>query len=174
MDFVRRMLTDRNVEMAAEVPAKVAGRLGRPIPMFMQMLTQDLYRIWKRTETRLSVSDVDSAFDELIGSSSARDKLQHYYSRIARYYDEPKRSAAHALLDQLSVTADGLAREAMRGIFERIVHDQGTDLPEYARKQIFNELLRDLENDFYVEEIAAGRYDFASGLLRAWWRKYYA
>ncbi|MDY0169854.1 MAG: hypothetical protein RBS80_25140 [Thermoguttaceae bacterium] len=174
MHFVRRMLTDRNVELSEDLPAEVARRLGRPIPMFMQMITQDLYRIWKRTETRLTVSDVESAFDDLIGSSSARDKLQHYYSRIAHYYDEPKRSAAHALLDQLSVTGDGLAREALRGIFERIVSDQGTAMPEYERKQVFNELLRDLENDFYVEEVAAGRYDFASGLLKAWWRKYYA
>lgn len=42
-----------------------------------------------------------------------------------------------------------------------------------------NQLMRDLENDFYVSELSGSRadesqYDFASGLLKSWWRKYYA
>jgi hypothetical protein len=40
-------------------------------------------------------------------------------------------------------------------------------------------LLRDLENDFYISELSSdtpddSRYDFASGLLKSWWKKYYA
>jgi predicted AAA+ superfamily ATPase len=30
------------------------------------------------------------------------------------------------------------------------------------------------ENDFYVCEVSDGLYDFASGILKAWWKKYYA
>lgn len=37
-----------------------------------------------------------------------------------------------------------------------------------------NRLMRDLENDFYVAEVNSGRFDFASGLIKQWWRKYYA
>jgi hypothetical protein len=36
------------------------------------------------------------------------------------------------------------------------------------------QLLRDLENDFYVAEVRPGTFDFASGLLKQWWKKYYA
>ena len=35
--------------------------------------------------------------------------------------------------------------------------------------------LLDLQNDFYVAELSnEGCYDFASGILKLWWRKYYA
>jgi len=174
VEFVRRMLSGRSVEMAKTVPAAVARRLGRPVPVFLQMIVQELYRIWKRRQHKLTATDVDGAFNELIVSSGARDKLQHYYSRIAQYYDEPKRSAAYELLGLLSLSEDGMDRDDLLREFERILHEAGIRAPRHDRQQMFNQLLRDLENDFYVSETAPDRYDFASGLIKAWWRKYYA
>ena len=58
--------------------------------------------------------------------------------------------------------------------FEGILDDAGLELPAHQRKQQFNQLLRDLENDFYVSEITPDVYDFASGILKSWWKKYYA
>ena len=173
-EFVQRMLSDRNVELDQAIPREVAKRIGRPVPLFLQMITQDLYRIWKRDRRSLVLEDVDTAFRELIVSSAARDKLQHYYSRIQQYYDEPKRSAAYALLAKMSLSQHDLDRSIIEQEFDRVVQSQGVNLPEHDRKRLFNQLLRDLENDFYVAEISDGKYDFASGLLKAWWRKYYA
>ena len=173
-EFVRRMLSDRSVPFAPEIPDEVANRLGRPIPLFMQMLTLDLHRIWKREQRPLVTTDVEAGFNELIVSSAARDKLQHYYSRIARYYVDPKQTVAYALLAKLSVTSGSLARTNLQGEFDRIVHEQGVNAPVHERKRMFNQLLRDLENDFYVVETGDDCYDFASGLLKAWWKKYYA
>lgn len=172
--FVANMLEERSAQYAAAVPDAVASRLGRPVPLFMQMITQDLYRIWKREQRPIQIADVDLAFNELIISSAARDKLQHYYSRIAQYYDDHKRAAAYALLAQLSITSGDLSRDVLQQTFDHILHAHGAPLPNHERKRLFNQLLRDLENDFYVTEVATGRYDFASGLLKAWWRKYYA
>lgn len=173
-EFVHRMLSDRSVEMQQAIPCEVAQRLGRPVPLFLQMITQDLYRIWKRERRPLELEDVNTAFSELIVSSAARDKLQHYYSRINQYYDEPKRSAAYGLLAKLSRSQDGFARKTLEQEFERVVQTLGNNLPDHERKRIFNQLLRDLENDFYIAETPDGKFDFASGLLKAWWRKYYA
>ena len=58
--------------------------------------------------------------------------------------------------------------------FERILHEQGVHVTADQRKQAFNQLMRDLENDFYVAEVKGGVYDFASGLIKQWWNKYYA
>ena len=55
-----------------------------------------------------------------------------------------------------------------------VVKGRGETLPDHERRKRFDQLLRDLENDFYVAETADGSIDFASGLLKAWWRKYYA
>jgi hypothetical protein len=173
-EFVSRMLSDRNVDFHSGIPSEVANRLGRPVPLFLQMVTQDLYRIWKRVQRPLEIEDVHTAFSELIVSSAARDKLQHYYSRINQYYDEPKRLAAYALLAKLSQSNHGVPRKALEQEFDRLIQSQGDNLLDHERRRLFNQLLRDLENDFYVAETSNDQFDFASGLLKAWWKKYYA
>lgn len=173
VEFVRDMLAVRGVAFEDDVPAGVADTLGRPVPVFLQMVTQDLYRKWKRTGRELDLAAVADAFAELIVTSGARDKLQHFYSRIGQYYQEPKRSAAYSLLAKLSVNPEGLPRAALFADFERILHEQGDTSTGDKRKQLFNQLMRDLENDFYVAEVKRGIYDFASGLIKQWWNKYY-
>ncbi|MEZ5327856.1 MAG: hypothetical protein R3F19_22650 [Verrucomicrobiales bacterium] len=174
VEFVDRMLRGRGVELEDGFPIAVAARIGRPVPLFLQMITQDLYRIWKRNHRPLVNADLDTAYGELLVSSAARDKLQHYYSRIAQYYDEPKRSAAYEILSKLSVCHDGIERTGLSQTFDHVIFEHDPALPTHERKRRFNQLLRDLENDFYIAELPDGRFDFASGLLKDWWRKYYA
>ena len=50
----------------------------------------------------------------------------------------------------------------------------GQPLLPHEANQVFNQLLRDLANDFYIEEIGEDHFDFASGVLKSWWKKYYA
>lgn len=174
VEFVQLMLDKRNVDFEATLPERLCEHLGRPIPLFMQMATQELYRSWKKAPRKLASADVDQVFAQLVVSTAARDKLQHYYSRIAKYYEEPHLSAAHTLLGQLSLSANGLSRAKLLQEFERHLADAGQTIPTHEHKRHFNQLMRDLENDFYVCEIAENQYDFASGVLKAWWKKYYA
>lgn len=181
IEFVHEMLIARDVKFDGSLPTRMLERLGRPIPLFMQMATQELYRRWKRrpdggdtVNPPLTAEDVDLVFDDLVKSSAAQDKLQHYYSRIARYYTEPRLSAAYELLNKISLTPDGLSRDVLFQEFDRVIQQAGLKLPDHQRKREFNGMLRDLENDFYVAEIAENQYDFASGVLKSWWKKYYA
>lgn len=174
IEFVRGMLAGRGVDFDVAVPERLRVHLGRPIPLFMQMATQELYRAWKKAPRKLAAADVDRVFAQLVVSNAARDKLQHYYSRIGKYYEEPRLSAAYALLGQISLSSTGLSRAALLQEFERHLAESGQAVPAHERKRHFNQLLRDLENDFYVGEVAENQYDFASGVLKAWWKKYYA
>jgi len=171
-DFVGLMLSARKVAFTAEVPEILNDLLGRPIPLFMQMATQELYRLWKHLSRELTAADVDAVLEHLVTSTAARDKLQHYFSRIGKHYEEPRRSAAYVVLTKLSLSKCGLDRKALFAEFENLLHGQ---IPSpHDRQRQFNQLMRDLENDFYVIEIRKNRYDFASGLIKMWWRKYYA
>ena len=172
--FVEDMLGERDVPFDDDVPQRLIARLGRPIPLFMQMATQDLHRLWKREQRRIVAMDVDTVFDAMIVGSAARTRLQHFHSRIKQYYADPKRSIAHALLGQISVSKSGLRRATLRRETERALADFGAPLSAHERKQIFNQLLLDLENDFYIVEVEEEIYDFASGVLKSWWRKYHA
>lgn len=180
-EFVHQMLTGRAVKFDKAITGQIIERLGRPIPLFLQMAVQDLYRRWKKRPTKtipdpspLTVADVDLVLDGLIRSSAAQDNLQHYYTRIREYYPEPRRTGAYELLRQLSLAEDGLARRALQQEFDRVCHEGGHELPQHHRRPQFNQLMLDLENDFYVDEIEEDRYGFASGVMKAWWRKYYA
>ena len=172
--FVREMLSGRDVPFDDNVPQRLVARLGRPIPLFMQMAAQDLYRLWKREQRRIVAMDVDAVFDAMIIGSAARTRLQHFHSRIGRYYADPNRSIAHALLGQISVGTSGLRRATLLQETERALMELGVTLPAHERRQMFNRLMLDLENDFYIVEVEEGVYDFASGVLKSWWRKYHA
>jgi len=138
------------------------------------MATQDLYRLWKKEQRRIVASDVDAIFEALIIGPGSRTRLQHFYSRIRQYYADPKRSIAYALLGQISVCESGLGRAALLQETDRLLVGSGIELPPHERKQLFNQILLDLENDFYIIEVEEGIYDFASGVLKSWWGKYYA
>ena len=172
--FVNEMLSGRDVPFDADVPQRLIARLGRPIPLFMQMATHDLYRLWKRERRRIVATDVDAVFDAMIVGSAARTRLQHFHSRIRQYYASPKRSIAYALLGQISVSDSGLRRAALLQETERTLTELDVALPAHERRQEFNRLMLDLENDFYIVEVEDEFYDFASGVLKSWWRKYHA
>ena len=172
--FVADMLSGRSVPFDDDVPQRLVARLGRPIPYFMQIATQNLYRLWKREQRGIAATDVDAVFDEMVVGSAARTQLQHYHSRIRQYYAEPAQSIAHALLGQISASESGLTRATLMQETERALAGLGVGLPEHERRQLFNRLMLDLENDFYIAEGEGGLYDFASGVLKSWWRKYHA
>jgi len=173
MEFVGTMLHERNCDFEDQIPEDVAEHLGRPVPYFMQVATQDLFRIWRQTKQPLTSQDVENVFNNMVTSPEARDKLQHYHSRIAHYYDEAT-APAYALLDMISLSEVGISRKLLKQKYDELRQTAGEQLPLYDEKRSFNELMLHLENDFYIIETENDQYDFAGGVLKAWWRKYYA
>ena len=173
--FVTEMLGGRDVPFDDEVPQRLIARLGRPIPFFMQMATQDLYRLWKREQRRIVAADVDAVFEAMVVGSAARTRLQHFHSRIRQYYAEPKHSIAHALLGQISVSDVGaqgaqLCCRRQNACWQTSAsHSRRMNAGRCSTSSLL-----DLENDFYIVEVEEAFYDFASGVLKSWWRKYHA
>ena len=65
------------------------------------------------------------------------------------------------------MSGSGLRRPTLLQETERALADLGVTLAERDRRQLFNQLMLDLENDFYIVEVAEGVYDFASGVLKS-------
>ena len=173
-EFVATMLSSRGVALDDSVPRRMVEQLGRPIPFFLQLATQNLHRHWQKVQRKLIPNDVDFIFKELIARPSAREQLQHYYSRIRTYYTEPRQTAAYQLLALISQSGpEGLSRKGLKTSFEQSLAESDLKLTKAERDNQFSKLLRDLENDFYICEVAEDQYDFASGLLKSWWRRNY-
>lgn len=170
-EFVASMLSQRNIQFQSDVPASVEQSLGRPIPLFLQMATQELYRHGRRTCAVLTQTDVENVFRWLITGPGAQDKLQHYHSRIQKYYPEPRATLAHKILSLLSNSQhDGLTRKTLKTTLEK---ELGIQLHQTQRDALFNKIMHDLMNDFYIGETKPDCFDFESGLMKAWWKKYY-
>ena len=172
--FTTEMLSGRDVPFDDDVPQRLINRLAVPFRSSCRWPPRISTGYWKREQRRIVAADVDAAFDALIVGSATRTRLQHFHSRIGQYYMLPDRSIAHTLLGQISVSDSGLRRATLFQETERALADMDIALVADKRRQLFNRLLLDLENDFYIIEIDEEIYDFASGVLKVWWRKYHA
>jgi len=173
-DFVTRSLMQRDVAISEDLLPRMQNLLGTPIPFFLQLFTQELYRYWRRnSEQKLSAEHADHVFNKALLGEVARDKLQHFRSRIFLYYPEARHDIACRLLDRLSITQNGLARGALHSQFRKLTQESGENHTESQAKQEFEQLLTRLQSDFYVEEVGNGHLDFVNRVLKSWWSKYY-
>ena len=172
-EFVTTMLQMCNVPFQPTVVDKIKQLLGKPIPFFLQLLTQELYRDWRRHQETLSPEHVDSVFQRVLLGETARDKLQHFRSRINTHYPDDEKNAAFELLDRLSAGDDPLTQEALMTAYSEIEGAKPNPRTGRTLKDAFNDLMLLLQNDSYVEEVDGRQYDFASRTLKLWWRKYY-
>lgn len=171
--FVQGMFNGYSVTYDEAVIPRILDLLGSPIPFFLQMLTEELYRYWKKKKTPLTADDVNIVFNKTLLGETARDKLQHYRSRLDVHYPEEDREAARRILNHLSLTEEGASRDVLFQLFR-----QTEGLRTGARQGIvlddaFQRLILYLQSDFYINDTGSGRYDFSSRLLKTWWRKYY-
>lgn len=172
--FVEDMLNKRGVAFDETVVPRTRELLGAPIPLFLQMLTQELFRLWKRDKTTpLSAGAVDEVYNKSLLGEMARDKLQHYRSRIDAYYPQEEREAACAFLGKLSLSDKGLSHSALFQMYRQIEEHKTAPRTGPALKQSCQRLMLHLQSDFYIEAKDDDTYDFSSRLLKNWWKKYY-
>jgi hypothetical protein len=172
-EFVESMLRMHKVPFQPEVMESVRELLGEPIPFFLQLLTQELYRDWRNHHQELTPRHVKDVFDRVLLGETARDKLQHFRSRITTHYPPDEKDAAFKLLDLLSRNDGPLSGDALLTAYRKIEGAKPRPKTGQQLKQAFEDLLLLLENDFYVEETGERQYDFANRLLKLWWRKHY-
>ena len=163
----------RDVPFLPEVIHRAKELLGKPIPLFLQLLTQELYRDWRKHQQTLRPDHVDAVFKRVLLGEIARDKLQHFRSRINIHYPDDEKDAAFELLDQLSRSDHPLTQDALLTAYTQIEGTRAKPRAGQELKQAFHDLLLLLQNDFYIEETGERRYEFASRILKLWWRKYY-
>jgi hypothetical protein len=172
--FVTQMLNKEKVLFDRTVIPAVNDLLGSPIPYFLQMLTQELCRAWRRNPSRpIDSQTVTEVFNKILLGEMARDKLQHYRARIDVHYAPEEREATCKLLNKLSLSPDGISRRAFYNLYARIEEKKSVPRKSTVLNLAFQRLLLHLQSDFYIEEVKDGRFDFASRLIKTWWKKYY-
>ena len=174
-DFISKMLDERDVKYTNTLIPRVYELLGEPIPYFLQLFTQELFRYWRREKPKkLNASHVDHVFQHSLLGEAAHDKLQHYHSRIKLYYPPNEQEQAYTFLDMLSLAENGISEKALFTHYQKISSTLAEQQNNRAQQEAFKRLLLKLESDFYVSKQDDDKYQFNSYLLKTWWRKNWA
>ena len=176
-DFVTTMLSDRSMQTEPAAITEIRQLLGNPIPFFLQLLTQELYREHRRQGHQQDNKPIDEAavrhvFQHVLLGEAAHDKLQHFHSRIRLHYPDAEQEAAYGLLDKLSLTKEGASKKALFNIYLELENASATPRSAQTLKRAFSHLLLRLQSDFYVEH-RGKKLDFSSRLLKVWWKRNY-
>ena len=175
VSFVSMMLDDRGVHYDDSLIPRIYQLLGEPIPYFLQLFTQELFRYWRREKLDLlNASHAENVFQHALLGETAHDKLQHYYSRIQLYYPQDNQEVAYILLDALSVSDTGISEKGLLSHYQKQQLKQSKQVSTRAIQQDLKRLLLRLESDFYISKQDNDCYGFNSFLLKTWWRKNWA
>ncbi|CAC9610582.1 hypothetical protein [uncultured Gammaproteobacteria bacterium] len=175
-NFISDMLTAKGIVFDEDVIKQMMKLLGEPMPYFLQLFTQELYRHCSREKVNeISITTVDFIFNTVLLGQPAQDKLQHYYSRIEKYYPQNMQKSSRYLLDILSKSDVGISE---RQLFSEYRQMQATYTENNVNIQeaenLFKKILLRLESDFYISENNHNKYLFKSHLIKLWWRKNWA
>jgi hypothetical protein len=172
--FVTTLLGDRNITFDDDLIPAIYELLGSPIPYFLQLLTQELYRYCKHNKiSHVSCENLNFVFEKVILGINARDKLQHNKDRIKLNYPEQEREAAYKLLNHLSLSENYENRKTLFNLYKNLEEPKSAKRSDEELKDAFNNLLLKLETDFYIEEKDGHGFYFSNKLLKRWWKKYY-
>lgn len=173
--FVSMMLDERGVQYDKTLIPRIFTLLGNPIPYFLQLFTQELFRYWRREKPGvLNASHAENVFQHALLGEAAHDKLQHYYSRIQLYYPQDMHEAAYTLLDTLALSASGISEKGLLSLYQKQQLERSEKQTTRQIQRAFKRLLLRLESDFYISEQDNGHYGFNSYLLKTWWCKNWA
>jgi hypothetical protein len=175
-EFVETMFQQKDITYSDEVIPAIHYMLGVPIALFLQLLTQELYRFWRRVQPdQLTAQHVEQVFNQALLGEAAHDKLQHYHSRIRLHYSQPDQAAAYQLLNILSQSGDdGIKQTTLFQHYAQLEAKQSTPKTGIVLKQAFKTLLVKLQSDFYIQPSDDGTLNFNSHLLKLWWLKHWA
>ena len=109
---------------------------------------------------------MEAIYQETVLGVSCKSYFQHYYDRLL-HYSKLNERAAKALLKNLAIAGE---------VAKSVLYQQYlTAAQKKADVDGFNDLMSDLENDFYIKfQPDQQSYVFFSKILQDWWARYYS
>jgi len=161
LEMLQKLGTDNDFELPMEVQQKVVDCLGYCLPYFLQLMFEKVRNLNQLQRLPLRNEIAVQAFADLASGSH----FNTWIERIEKQYGvlcDP----AFALLRTIAKTPPGCSRQILKNTLSKKITD-----PEAMESQL-STLLRMLQNDGYLLE-RAGKYDFRSPLLKAFWFNYF-
>ena len=147
----------------------IRGRLfeliGAPVPYFIHIFMSQIAQLPLAQRTRLTVADVERIYKDRVLGPTCRHYFDHYSRRLQRYGKAGEKAALAVLR---AVAGHGrISRPALFDIYRKARGKAASD-------QAFDELMADLEYDWYLRlDTDTNEFHFRLKVMQDWWRRWY-
>jgi hypothetical protein len=171
-DAALRLIADLgdglDVCLKQDLMDRMLDLIGPPVPYFIHLFFSQLGQLPKRGREQLTLETLNEVYQQRILGPTCKHYFDHYRDRLGRY-GRPRERAAMAVLR--SIAQAPRARVSHSTLFDVYRNTRGRE----ANDLEFNELMADLECDWYVSlDVTTNEYFFAVNVMRDWWNRWYA
>ncbi|VVB86474.1 Uncharacterised protein [uncultured archaeon] len=160
-EFIKELFKSHQITVKDEIIDKILNLIGSPVPYFMQLLISEAKRY---QHGNLTPQIIENIYNERILGPTCRFYFEYYEDRL-KEYGTINENGGKVIITELS-KAGNLTRNELYNIFAL-----ATKSDESSK---FDELMNDLEMDFYIKFDADNKYySFSSKILSDWWLRWH-
>ena len=154
-----------SITWSLQLSSKLFESIGAPVPYFIHIFFSQLGQMSAARRAQLTIADLDQVYRERILGPTCRHYFNHYSSRLKRY-GKTGEKAALAILRAVA-GQERISRPALYDIYRK-ARGKG------ASEQEFDELMADLEYDWYLRlDPDTNEFYFRLKVMQDWWRRWY-
>ena len=159
-EFIKELFTSDQITVKDNIIDKILDLIGSPVPYFIQLLISETKRY---NDGNLTPEIIESIYYERILGPTCRFYFEYYEDRL-KEYGPISEKGAKMIITELS-KAGSLTKNELYDIFVL-----ATKSDESSK---FDELMNDLEMDFYIKFDSDNKYSFLSKILSDWWLRWH-
>lgn len=159
-EFIKELFTSNQMTVENNIIDQILNLIGSPVPYFIQLLISETKRY---NDGNLTPEIIEDIYNERILGPTCRFYFEYYEDRL-KEYDSISEKGAKVIITELS-KAGSLTKNELYDIFVL-----ATKSGESSK---FDELMNDLEMDFYIKFDAKNKYLFLSKILSDWWLRWH-
>ncbi|HJH28564.1 MAG TPA: hypothetical protein C5S51_02555 [Methanosarcinaceae archaeon] len=159
-EFIKELFSSSQITVEDDIINKILELIGSPVPYFIQLLISEIKRYH---DGNLTPEIIESIYNERILGPTCRFYFEYYEDRL-REYGPINEKGAKMIVAELS-KAGSLTKNELYNIF--LLSTQSDDSSK------FDDLMNDLEMDFYIKFDSDNKYLFLSKILSDWWLRWH-
>ncbi len=158
--FIKELFASDRINVENNIIDKILDLIGSSVPYFIQLLISEIKRYHGRDFTPELVEKI---YNERILGPTCRFYFEYYEDRL-KEYGSINEKGAKVIITELS-KAGTLTRDELYNIF--VLATKSDDSSK------FDDLMSDLEMDFYIKLNSDNKYVFLSKILSDWWLRWH-
>ena len=165
--LVRHLANSMDIQLNSKGVEQILSLIEPPIPYFIHLLFSQLGQLPAAKRQPLTAETLDDVYRQRVLGPTCRHYFDHYRQRLSRYGPVLQRSARAVLKALAEAPRTKISTSALYDVYRK-ARKRG------AGEEEFNELMADLECDWYVAlDPHTNEYFFLVRVMKDWWRRWY-